>query len=541
LKFGPLATSDAEGAILAHSVKLPGLVIKKGSWLTQSHIDALSSAGIGELICARLEPGDVHEDDAAERIARLAAGEGMRIDPPFTGRCNLYAEQAGVLEIDEAAVNRLNRIDPGLTFATLPAHCAVGAGRMVATAKIIPFALPGGVVETANRIAGGGPALRITPFRLQRVGLIQTELPSLKPSILDKTRKVTQARLESAGAEVFAERRVAHESAAVADALAELAGEGAELVLVFGASAIIDPDDVIPRAIRTAGGTVVHFGMPVDPGNLLLVGEVQGLPVLGAPGCARSPKENGFDWVLNRLLAGLDVGFEALTGMGVGGLLMEITSRPQPRDPINREDGPVAALVLAAGQSRRMGEKNKLLAEFDDEPLVRRSVRAALASKASPVIVVTGHMEPEIHVALAGLDVVFAHNADFAEGLSASLKAGMRHVPSGAPGVLVMLADMPAIDADTLDGLLEAFDPAAGRSIVLPTAAGKRGNPVIWSRDFFAELKALSGDTGARHLLAGNEDAVHRVEIGHDVLLDVDTPEALAAAGGRFPEAGPEG
>jgi molybdenum cofactor cytidylyltransferase len=222
--------------------------------------------------------------------------------------------------------------------------------------------------------------------------------------------------------------------------------------------------------------------------------------------------------------------------MGVGGLLMEIVSRPQPRDPVEMHGGPVAALVLAAGQSRRMGQKNKLLARFDGELLIRRSVRAALASKASPVIVVTGHMEDEIRSALDGLDVTFAHNADFADGLSSSLKRGLADVPADASGVLVMLADMPGIDANALDTLLDAFDPQGGQTIVLPTAAGKRGNPVIWSRDYFAELQSLAGDTGARHLLASHEDAVCRVEIGGDALLDVDTPDALSAAGGLFSE-----
>ena len=141
--------------------------------------------------------------------------------------------------------------------------------------------------------------------------------------------------------------------------------EGAELLVAFGASAITDTADVIPSAVRKAGGSVSHFGMPVDPGNLLLVGEIDGRPVLGAPGCARSPAENGFDWVLNRLLAGIPVNADDITGMGVGGLLMEIVSRPQPREPLAPVGGAVAAIILAAGQSRRMGGPNKLLAEFD--------------------------------------------------------------------------------------------------------------------------------------------------------------------------------
>ena len=534
MKFGPLPVSEAEGVICAHSVKLPERTIKKGVVLAAEHIELLQAANVETIIGARLEVDDVHEDAAALSVARLAAGDGVRVDNPFTGRSNLFAEHAGVLRVDEASVNRLNRIDQGLTFATLPAFTPVGAGRMIATAKIIPFALPKQVLETAAANFPEGSVVSVQPFRPLNVGVIQSSLPSLKTSVLEKTRRITEERLALANAPIIDERRVGHDSGEVADAIRSVLKQGAELVLIFGASAIIDKDDVIPTGIRSAGGTVDHFGMPVDPGNLLLVGKVGPVPVLGAPGCARSPKENGFDWVLNRLLAEMPVTDDIITGMGVGGLLMEITSRPQLRQPATSGND-VAVIVLAAGQSRRMGGgKNKLLAEFDGEPLIRRSVRNAVQSSAGPVIVVTGHMEQEIRKALEGLDALIVHNADFAEGLSTSLKCGIRALPDDCDGVLVMLADMPGIDTKSIDELVSAFDPGSGKSIILPTASGKRGNPVIWSRDYFPLLCQLTGDVGARHLLAENEDAVHEVDIGDDAVIDVDTPEALAAAGGRL-------
>jgi molybdenum cofactor cytidylyltransferase len=254
--------------------------------------------------------------------------------------------------------------------------------------------------------------------------------------------------------------------------------------------------------------------------------------VLGAPGCARSPVENGFDWVLQRLLAGLDVGEADITGMGVGGLLMEIVSRPQPREPVAGRGAGVAAIILAAGRSTRMGGPNKLLARFAGAPLIRRVAENALASSADPVIVVTGHRASDISKALVGLDVRVVDNPDFAEGLATSLKVGLAAVPESASGALVLLADMPAVTAPIMDRLIAAFRAKATPAIVLPTVAGKRGNPVLWSHAFFPELLALSGDTGARHIIARHEEAVERVEIGEAAGLDVDTPEALAEAGG---------
>src|SRR6185437_10371961 len=177
--------------------------------------------------------------------------------------------------------------------------------------------------------------------------------------------------------------------------------------------------DVIPAALTSAGGVVEHFGMPVDPGNLLLIGKARGVPVLGAPGCARSPVENGFDWVLMRLLAGLRVARSDLAGMGVGGLLMEIVTRPQPRiSPTTDSNNNVAAVILAAGRSTRMGGPNKLLAELRGKPLVRIVTEQVLASKALSVTVVTGHQAAEVEKALAGLKVKFVRNPDFAAGLA---------------------------------------------------------------------------------------------------------------------------
>jgi molybdenum cofactor cytidylyltransferase len=299
---------------------------------------------------------------------------------------------------------------------------------------------------------------------------------------------------------------------------------------VFGASAIADRRDVIPAAVSAVGGRIEHFGMPVDPGNLLLVGQARGAPVLGAPGCARSPKENGFDWVLMRLLAGLPVTRADITGMGVGGLLMEIVTRPQPRAEEPEVGRRTAAIILAAGRSTRMGGPNKLLAEIAGRPLVRIAAEQALASRARPVIVVTGHQREKVEAALAGIKVERVHNPDFAAGLSTSVRAGLAAVPPDVDGAVVCLGDMPQVDAALIDNLIAAFDPERGALVVVPTIAGKRGNPVVWSRRFFADLSALEGDVGARHLIGRYPEAVVEVPVNDGAaLVDVDTPEALIA------------
>jgi molybdenum cofactor cytidylyltransferase len=289
---------------------------------------------------------------------------------------------------------------------------------------------------------------------------------------------------------------------------------------------------VIPAALEQVGGTIEHFGMPVDPGNLLLIGNTGGVPVLGAPGCARSPVENGFDWVLMRLLAGLKVTRADLTGMGVGGLLMEIVTRPQPRtSPELEGNRNVTAIVLAAGRSTRMGGPNKLLAELGGKKLVRIVTEQALASKASEVIVVTGHQAELVENSLQGLKVKFVRNPDFAGGLASSVKSGIAAVPAGADGAVICLGDMPLIDAKLIDRLIETFAPDRGNLIAVPVSDGRRGNPVLWSRRFFRELMTLDGDVGARHLIAKHAEAVAEVLVeGSGAFLDIDTPQALEAA-----------
>ncbi len=531
MKFGPVAPGDAKGGIVVHSIRRGGLALKKGSVVGDADIAALKAAGIDAIMIARIEPGDVSEDVAAAELAAEVAGEGVHVDRAFTGRANLFAETAGVVVVDAAGVDRFNEVDADITLATLDAFAPVVAGKMIATVKIIPFAVSAGARDKALAVAhAASPLVRIAPYRVRKVGVISTVLPGLADKVIEKTLRVTQERLGPAGGKIVAERRVAHESAPLARALRDVLDAGAELVIVFGASAIADRRDVIPAAVEAVGGAIEHFGMPVDPGNLMLVASVRGCPVLGAPGCARSPRENGFDWVLERLLCGLPVTRRDITAMGVGGLLMEIVTRPQPRAIEVKAGRRIAAIVLAAGRSTRMGGPNKLLAEINGRPLVRIAAEEALASQARPVIVVTGHQRERVEAALKGLDVTLAHNPDFAEGLSTSLKVGIAAVPSDVDGAIVCLGDMPQVDSPLIDLLLAAFDPEKGALVVVPTIDGKRGNPVVWSRRFFPELAALDGDTGARHLITTYPEAVTEVSLtGSAALVDVDTPDALKA------------
>jgi molybdenum cofactor cytidylyltransferase len=537
VKFGETRLDEAEGAILAHSLKAGSRVLKKGRRLSAEDIAALQEAGFADVVAARLDPGDIGEDEAATLIAEAVAGPHLSVAAAFTGRVNLFAEADGVLVLDRARLDRLNLVDETATLATLPPYARLEPKQMVATVKIIPFAAPRDVVERCIAVARDGPPLlRLAPFEPHDIALIQTRTGGLKESILDKTDAVTEARVAALGSRLALKDRCPHATSDLAPRIRAALERGCDIVLIAGASAIVDRRDVIPAAIEAAGGRIEHFGMPVDPGNLMLLGRVGAVPVLGLPGCARSPKENGFDWVLQRLLAGVAVTQEDLMRMGAGGLLAEIPSRGQPRDTTPKSAAPrapkIAALILAAGQSRRMGSRNKLLAEIDGRPMVRRVADAVLAAGIRPAIAVLGHEAEQVRQALAGAELGFAENPDYALGLATSLRRGLAAVPDDVDGVLVCLGDMPLVGAAEIRRLVAAFNPVESRAIVVPTRLGKRGNPVLWARRFFAEMRGSAGDTGAKHLIGAHPEAVVEVEMpGDAVLVDIDTPQALAELG----------
>jgi molybdenum cofactor cytidylyltransferase len=329
--FGPVAVEKALGAILAHSVELEGTgrpaKLPKGTVLTEAHLARLAGAGVAEVVAARLEPGDLHEDAAAARIAAAlpGAGGGLEIGASATGRVNLRATVPGLLEIDAAAIDAANRVHPAITIATVKPWTRLEQRGLAVTVKIIPFAAPEADVARVCAVAAGAVALRAPA--LGTATLIETRTGGATPP--DKGRRAVKGRLDRFGVALDPRLVVPHAEAEIAGALEEAKGE---LLMILTGSATSDSADTAPAALRRAGGTVMRYGMPVDPGNLLFLGRLGERVVIGLPGCARSPALNGADWVMERVICGIDPADIDIAGMGVGGLLKEIPSRPLPRE-----------------------------------------------------------------------------------------------------------------------------------------------------------------------------------------------------------------
>ncbi len=524
MKFSQTPVSHAAGHVLAHAASASGRRLQKGTILSTSDCQSLAATGIETVWTAQLDEMDISENEAARRIAGAVSGSDVRAGNASTGRCNLYATHDGIVVLNAAAVHKLNRQDEAITLATVAPFARVRAGQMIATLKIIPFAVHmnsvAAAIDAAREIS-----LHVMPFAAKSAHLIMTRVDGMKPSLFEKAENVTRARLAAVHAHLTTVDIVDHDGASVFSAITR---SQADLTLVLGGSAISDRDDIIPAAIVASGGRILRLGMPVDPGNLLCLAEhADGRSLLGLPGCARSPKLNGLDWVLERISANISLSATDIAMMGVGGLLDDLPDRGALRT--SQDDIPApqplvfGALILAAGRSSRMGERNKLLLDDGNGPVVRQVADCLRAADIREIIAVTGRDADQITAALAPIRTV--HNPDYAEGLSTSLKAGITALPETWDAALVCLGDMPAIKPQTIAALCTAAQQSC--DAVVPIHDGRQGHPVIWKRAAFPLLMQAQGDMGGKAQIAALGDRALKVSVDDPgVLLDIDTPEA---------------
>ena len=580
--FGTVPTPTAAGCILAHSLKIDGKRIAKGRRIDAALIAELIDADCHHVMVARLEATDIHEDEAAAALAAAISGTGIRIGKASTGRVNLFAAHTGLLHFQREHVLDINSIDESITLACLPENSWVPAGRMIATVKIIPYAVDADALAQAVSSADKPTQVEDGSAGIERlfsvhapqaltVDLIQTSIGAGKPALLQKTRDVLEQRLHARGLRLRNETRCDHHTDDVCQHLQLCGEQQAHMIIVAGASAISDRQDVIPAALTAAGGRIQRFGLPADPGNLLMLGRLEHCTVIGMPGCARSPKTNGFDLILDRIVCGLPISSDWLQSLAVGGLMTEIPERPSPRVASSRKppqtetqtlpatptrpapraasdtDKTAAAptlpiaIVLAAGRSQRAGAQNKLTFPLGDSSVLSEVLHTLTQSPVAAISVVTGHEREQIE---RGVETIAAgrerrshpplnciHNPHYRSGMASSLVAGVS-ANSEAAAVLICLADMPTLEVATVTALVTAWQQHPEQLAFVPVWEQGRGNPVLIDQQLFDTLLTLSGDEGARRLLREHPDVVMEVPApSASVLRDLDTlPELQAFA-----------
>ena len=343
MKFEPVPLSEAKGKILGHNIAGSDgrRLLRKGKPLTDADLDHLRALGRASVYVARMEADDVDENTAARRVADAVRGPGLHTPGVSYGRANLLSNEAGLFRVDVERLTRLNECN-GITLATFMNHSPVHARQIVATVKIIPYALSESVVSEAEAIGSGSrPIVRVDAIQSRAVGMILSGSTSIHARLVSDFSPL-QERIEKLGSLIDRTDFVALDDEAdetvLADILQQQISAGVRLILLAGETAIMDAHDIVPRAVERAGGRVESVGAPVDPGNLLMLAYIGDVPIVGAPGCARSRKINIVDWILPRLLAGDRLTRRDIIELGHGGLLQDVWERGLPREI--KEDDP---------------------------------------------------------------------------------------------------------------------------------------------------------------------------------------------------------
>lgn len=502
----------------------------KGTQITAEMIAQLQAADVRTITVAQLDTNDVHEDKAAHELALALGGKHVTLSTARTGRVNLHADAEGLFSFDRDSLLALNAVDERITCATLDENRWVTKGRMLATIKIIPYAVPRVQLDKVlDIVADTGQQLSIHPAHPKTVALIQTRLSSLKESVLDKTFEVTRQRLRQRGSLLLMERRCEHTVKSLCATIEDVMKHTPDCLMIAGASAISDRADVIPQSIEQAGGNVQRFGVPIDPGNLLLLAEIEGTTVLGAPGCARSPKDNGLDRVLDRLVCELPVHNEWLNTLSIGGLLDEDVTRPALRREVSpMRSGAVkrqiGALVLAAGNARST-ERNipspaskSPLDMWRGTPIVEQVLDQVQTMAFEKTVVVTGQNHTDIADLLVQDATLLVNNPDWEKGLGYSIATGMKQMLD-CDAVIVFLGNTPPVLAGTVEQLQQHYLTHPETRMLVPKHEGTSGNPVLISNVFFDALLALRGESGARFIQRCYPDSVQYLTVDDPMIV----------------------
>lgn len=322
MKVEKVPISEAIGHILVHNQAGPNgrKVLKKGRLVTEANIPTLQSLGREKVYVAILDKDDVGENEAAHRLGEVIRAEHIKTSTATTGRVNLTAKTSGLFKVNVEALLEFNTCS-GITFGTIPNNSQVQAKRMLGTIKVIPYSIPKATLEAAEAIAANNPLVELKPFVVKRATLIITGSELAREKVISDFTSPLHDRLETYNTEMIEGPYVPEDEQKISEAIQSALDSGVEMVLIAGETSIMDTDDITPRAIRAVGGEIVHHGVPVEPGNLFLLAYYNEIPIVGAPGCARSRSYNVIDMVLPRLAAGERLSQRDLVALGHGGLL----------------------------------------------------------------------------------------------------------------------------------------------------------------------------------------------------------------------------
>ena len=531
MKIEYLDPNKSKGSILAQTYNLSGRTLSKGTHVSEEILELLNRENVKNILCAVPHEGDIHEDSAAEAISKALDENQLYAEEASTGRVNFRTPALSIVRYNRELIKKINLVDESIAFSIVEHNQLLAKNDLIATLKIIPFFVSKIYVEQVVSLIAKNEIFKVHRLQEKKVELIQTYYDWQKRSIFKATSNVTSSRLDALGCPLQKETLIPHDHKSLCSEIKSSIDSGAQVLLISGASAITDRSDHIPKAILSVGGEIIQYGLAVDPGNLLLIGQIGNTTIIGMPGCARSPKLNGFDWVLQLLMANIPINKEELADMGAGGLLMEIASRPLPRalaKSAKKREKKIMGIILAAGNSSRMGKDNKLLRNIGGASLVRNTAVEMLKSDLDSCSIVLGYQSDKVAAVIKDLNINLILNPFWEEGQASSLKAALNTLDSSYSDLLVMLGDLPGVKSKHINKIIEEHLLANNRKskITIPSFNGKKGNPVIWGKSFFPDLSNLEGDVGGRTLFDQHPAAINLLVMEDEaVITDTDTPE----------------
>jgi molybdenum cofactor cytidylyltransferase len=524
--FGNIKVQDSLNCILAHTIVINNNKINKGTIITKKHKKFFIDNDIKNIVGARLSKNDFHEDDAANIVANKFRNSDLALEKAYTGRANILANKSGLLIIDEQKINQFNKISDNITIATLNNNSNVKKGEMIATIKIISFAVQEKFINLIKK-SYLKKSLSIHSYINKKCALILTHHNKENIKLNAISEKRIKSRLKNLNCNLDLISKCEHDSIIISKKINSLLKKNVNLILILGSSAIVDIKDKIPEAIKISNGSIIRFGMPVDPGNLLLLGNINKTSIIGLPGCARSPSLNGFDLVLEKVISGNNISKQDISNMGVGGLLKTLNKRNVEEKKSKNYN--ITNIILAAGQSKRMEETNKLLIKIGKKTMIDKIVDTSLKSSASDTIVVLGFESERVKESLSNKKILTINNKDYNKGQSTSLQCGISGLSEDCDAAVILLADMPNINYQLINKLIENYDPDSNNSIIIPTFNGKKGNPILIDREFFPDILSIKGDKGAKDIINANKNSIKKIpHKDSSVLNDIDTKKDLS-------------
>ena len=324
MKYKSIPLKDAVGMMLAHDMtqivpgEFKGPAFKKGHIIKEEDVSQLLDMGKQNIYVFDPEDGYIHENDAAQRIAKAASGNGIRLTEPSEGRINFISTGSGLLKINREALLKINSVDD-ITFATIHGNQTVSPETGLAGTRIIPLATVDKNITEVERICREYyPVIDVKPFRNLKVGVVTTGSEVYSGRIKDKFGPVLKKKFNNLNCEVIRQIFVDDDVEKTVAAINELINEGAELVALTGGMSV-DPDDLTPSSIRATGAKIITYGAPVYPGAMFMLGYLGDVALVGLPGCVMYHKASIFELTVPMIIAGEEVTKEYISSLGHGG------------------------------------------------------------------------------------------------------------------------------------------------------------------------------------------------------------------------------